>query len=70
VKNVKAWIEKLKENEVCPMCGSDEVYPVITPYPCEYSSPMFQEANSKRGMMICCNDCGALASLPAEELEN
>lgn len=70
MKNVKAWIEILKENEECPMCGSENLYPTITPYPYEYQSDSFREANSKRGIMICCNDCGAVASISAEELEN
>jgi hypothetical protein len=67
---VKGWIEKLKEVEVCGACGSEDVCPVIIPYPYEYKSPEFKEANSKRGIMICCADCGALAVLTAEELEN
>jgi len=70
MKNVKDWIKILAKNSVCPICGSEDVLPTITPYPYDYASPSFREANSKRGIMIVCNDCGALARLSAEELEN
>jgi len=70
VKKVKDWIVILEENSVCAFCGSEEVFPVITPYPNEYKSEPFVSANSKRGIMITCNDCGAVGSLSAEELEN
>lgn len=69
MKNVKDWIVILEENSVCAFCGSEEVIPVITPYPYEYKSEPFISANSKRGIMVCCDDCGAVCTITAEELE-
>ena len=70
MKTIKDWIAILDENSTCAFCGSKEVYPVITPYPYTYTSKPFVEANSKRGIMFVCDDCGAVGSLSAEELEN
>ena len=69
MKNVKEWIKILEENAACPMCGSEDVIPGITPFPHKFASNIFIKANSQRGIMICCYDCGAVATLTAEELE-
>lgn len=63
MKNVKDWIEILKDKSKCEGCGSDKVYPVITPYPYEYISEPFIAVNSDRGIMITCDDCGLMISL-------
>lgn len=70
MKTIKDWIEILEEHKICPVCGSENTIPVITPYPYEYKTDWLREANSKRGIIICCNDCGALASITAKELES
>lgn len=70
MKTVSDWINKLSQFKECGFCGSQSVYPVITPYPHKYTSDTFKEANSRRGIMITCNDCGAVGSISAEELEN
>lgn len=69
MNNVKDWIKILEENAECPMCGSEDVIPAIAPHPYKFTSDIFIKANSQRGIMICCNGCGAVATLTAEELE-
>ncbi|MEA4962104.1 hypothetical protein [Lutispora sp.] len=69
MNTVKDWIRILEENQECPACGSEDVIPVITPHPYKFTSAIFIKANDQRGIMICCNDCGAVATLTAEELE-
>jgi len=70
MKTVSDWIKKLSQFNECGFCGSKNVYPVITPYPAKYTSDIYKEANSKRWIMITCNNCGAVGSIGAEELEN
>lgn len=70
MKNVKDWIAILEEYSKCGICDSENVYPVITPYPYEYTSKTFKDANSKRGIMITCNICGAVSSISAEKIES
>lgn len=70
MKNVKDWMAILKKNSKCVFCDSENVYPVITPCPHKYTGELYIKANSKRGIMICCEDCGAVCSISAEVLEN
>jgi uncharacterized Zn finger protein len=70
MKTVKDWIEILEEFSKCGICGSEYVYLVITPYPHKYASEPYIRANAQRGIMITCNNCGAVGSLSAEDLEN
>lgn len=66
---VKEWIEKLKEYEECPWCGSKDVMPLLFPNDLKLESPVFRDWVGKTGIGMICNDCFAAAFLSQEALD-
>jgi hypothetical protein len=70
VMMVKDWLPILAGCSECNICGSENVYGIITPAPLEFTSNPFKEKNAQRGILFICVDCDALASIKAEKLES
>ncbi|BES65868.1 hypothetical protein SANA_23070 [Gottschalkiaceae bacterium SANA] len=63
------WIEKLKEYEECPWCGSKNVMPLLFPNDLKLDSPVLKDWVGKIGIGMICNDCFAAAFLSQEDLD-
>jgi hypothetical protein len=66
---VEEWIEKLKEFEECPWCGSKNVMPLLFPNDLKLEAPVFKDWVGKTGIGMICNDCFAAAFLSQEDLD-